>query len=203
MRMELRRLIAIMTLLGLVAAGASAQEIAAGARHSVALGDDGTVRAWGEGRLGQLGTGEFADRDLPATVVGPDGEARLTEVVAVAAGAHHTLAIRSDGSVWAWGDNTFGQLGNGQWGMTQCSARPVQVLGVGGEGISHPGEGTAAEARVAVPERPEAYPAAGMFGPLPAWGLYLRHAEGVTLRDVESDLRGTDARPAMVDETRD
>jgi hypothetical protein len=69
--------------------------------------------------------------------------------------------------------------------------------------ISHPGGGTAAEARVEVPERPEAYPAAGMFGPLPAWGLYLRHAEGVTLRDVEFDLRGTDARPAMVDETRD
>jgi hypothetical protein len=69
--------------------------------------------------------------------------------------------------------------------------------------ISHPGGGTEEEARVAVPERPEAYPAAGMFGPLPAWGLYLRHAEGVTLRDVEFDLRGTDARPAMVDETRD
>lgn len=133
--MELRRLVAIMTLLATVTAGACAQDLAAGARHSVVLDGDGTVRAWGEGRLGQLGTGDFATRDLPADVVGPGGEEPLSGVVAVGAGAHHALAVRSDGSVWAWGDNTFGQLGNGQWGMTQCSARPVQVLGVGGDGF--------------------------------------------------------------------
>jgi alpha-tubulin suppressor-like RCC1 family protein len=108
--------------------------VAAGWRHSVALDDDGRLRAWGEGRMGQTGNGEFAIADRPVTVVGPDGEGALTGVVSVAAGLFHTLAIREDGSVWAWGANSFGQLGNGRWGPDAHSAVPVQVLGLDGEG---------------------------------------------------------------------
>jgi len=108
--------------------------VTAGWRHTVVLDDDGGLRAWGEGAWGQLGNGQFADTDLPVNVLGPDGTGRLTGVVSVSGGMFHTLAIREDGSVWAWGANTFGQLGNGRWGMDAGSAVPVRVLGVDGEG---------------------------------------------------------------------
>ncbi|MDY0170631.1 MAG: glycosyl hydrolase family 28 protein [Thermoguttaceae bacterium] len=115
-------------------AGAAANRIAAGSRHSVVLDEDGGLLAWGDGRMGQLGNGQFANADRPVAVAGPDGEGRLAGVVAVSAGMYHTLAICEDGSVWAWGNNTFGQLGNGSWGHLEHSALPVQVVGPGGEG---------------------------------------------------------------------
>jgi alpha-tubulin suppressor-like RCC1 family protein len=85
--------------------------------------------------MGQLGIGSFAASQMPAAVRGPDGEAPFDGVLAVSAGTHHTLAIRGDGTLWAWGNNTFGQLGNGQWGLDAHSAVPVQVLGPDGEGV--------------------------------------------------------------------
>lgn len=106
----------------------------AGWRHSVVLDEDGTLRAWGEGRVGQLGNGQFETFDEPVAVVGPDGEGRLDGIVWVAAGKFHNLALREDGTVWAWGMNNFGQLGNGEWGLDAASAVPVQVLGLDGEG---------------------------------------------------------------------
>jgi alpha-tubulin suppressor-like RCC1 family protein len=112
----------------------AAQEIAGGMKHSVVLDDDGTVRAWGDGRLGQLGNGEFVASDAPVAVAGPVGQGRLTGVVAIAAGMYHTLALREDGSVWAWGCDTFGQLGNGQSGPDAHGAVPVQVIGLDGQG---------------------------------------------------------------------
>ncbi len=126
-----------MVAIGIVMTQMSAEAItmaAAGWRHSVVLDDDGGLRAWGEGRVGQLGNGDFATVDESVTVVGPDGEARLEEVVSVAAGKFHNLAIREDGTVWAWGMNNFGQLGNGEWGLDANSAVPVQVLGLDDEG---------------------------------------------------------------------
>ncbi|MFO8080847.1 MAG: glycosyl hydrolase family 28 protein [Armatimonadota bacterium] len=106
----------------------------AGWRHSVVLNEDGGLRAWGEGALGQLGNGDFANSDEPVEVLGPDGAGRLTGIVAVSAGMYHTLAIDADGAVWAWGANTFGQLGDGRWGMDAHSAVPVRVSGIDGEG---------------------------------------------------------------------
>lgn len=53
-------------------------------------------------------------------------------------------------------------------------------------------------AKEAVPESPDAYPEYDQFGELPAWGLYVRHAEGLTLRDWRLQLRGKDSRPAIV-----
>jgi alpha-tubulin suppressor-like RCC1 family protein len=104
--------------------------VAAGSSHSLALKEDGTVRAWGYNQYGQLGNGSAtnatetkcentaergdpqvvsscADSPTPVRVGGLDG------VEAIAAGASHALALKEDGTVWAWGANDLGQLGNG------------------------------------------------------------------------------------------
>src|SRR5213075_2900641 len=109
--------------------------IAGGAFHSLGLKSDGTVWAWGDNRLGQLGNGTFTDSNTPVQVLGPGGF--LTGMTALAVGSdnEHSLALKSDGTVWAWGDNQSGQLGNGTvtpypYGVNT----PVQVLGPGGVG---------------------------------------------------------------------
>ncbi|KFE69022.1 RCC1-like domain-containing protein [Hyalangium minutum] len=100
--------------------------IAAGAFHSVVALQDGTVWAWGDNFRGQLGQGTFdAGQDTPVQVQG------LSDVVAVAAGDFHSLALKRDGTVWAWGANYFGQLGNVALELYD-SPVPVQVQGLQG-----------------------------------------------------------------------
>jgi alpha-tubulin suppressor-like RCC1 family protein len=104
---------------------ANVMAIAAGVNHTVALKSDGTVWAWGRNAENQLGDGTSAQRTTPVQVKMTDGSA-LSNVTAIAAGYGHTLAIKRDGSLWAWGYNYYGQLGDGT--STQRS-RPVQVPG--------------------------------------------------------------------------
>ncbi|WP_347241856.1 hypothetical protein [Thermus sp.] len=74
--------------------------------HVLYVAKDGTVWAWGRNDFGQLGIGKTSEAEpQPVKVQG------LTDVVAVAAGWHHSLALRRDGTVWAWGKNDHGQLG--------------------------------------------------------------------------------------------
>ena len=98
------------------------QTIAAGGDHTVALKSGGTVWAWGNNEAGQLGDGTFLNSRLtPVQVMG------LTGVMAIAAGEDHTVALRSEGTVWAWGRNRSGQLGDGS---TTGRFAPVQVSGL-------------------------------------------------------------------------
>jgi len=96
--------------------------IAAGENHTVALRSDGTVWAWGANFAGQLGDGTGGDWDTPSSPV-PVQVLNLNNITAIAAGrpgmmegsaGRHTLALRNDGTVWSWGDNRRGQLGNGK-----------------------------------------------------------------------------------------
>jgi len=103
-----------------------------GYSHTVALKEDGTVWAWGWNNEGQLGDNTTTDRQSPVQVLGPGGAGVLTGVTAVAAGRYHSLALKEDGTVWAWGDNSTGQLGDN---TTTDRLAPVQVLGPGGTGI--------------------------------------------------------------------
>jgi hypothetical protein len=81
--------------------------VSAGQYFSVALRKDGTVWAWGQNSLAQLGNGTLVNSGSPVQVTG------LTNVVAIAAGGYHVLALKSDGTLWGWGNNYEGETGNG------------------------------------------------------------------------------------------
>jgi alpha-tubulin suppressor-like RCC1 family protein len=83
--------------------------ISAGEGHSIALKQNGTVWAWGYNGEGQLGNGTMADAHFPT----PVQVSSLSEIKAIAAGERHCLALKDDGTVWAWGNNWYGQLGDG------------------------------------------------------------------------------------------
>jgi len=106
--------------------------IDAGSQQSLALKGDGTVWAWGDNGFGQLGDGnDGVDSDTPVQVVNVGGSGYLTNIIAIAAGGNHTVALKNDGTVYAWGYNGQGQLGNDS---TINSNTPVQVAGEGGSG---------------------------------------------------------------------
>ena len=89
--------------------------IAAGGAYSLALCGDGTVAAWGENGWGQLGDGDLIDpHRMPVMVNAASNVSALygKTVVAIAAGYAHSLALCSDGTVAAWGENNYGQLGD-------------------------------------------------------------------------------------------
>ena len=96
----------------------SAQTIAAGDGHSLALCSDETVRSWGTNPSGQLGNGTQTGSNIPIEV------SNLTDIIAVVTGENHSLALKNDGTVWTWGDNIEGQLGNG---TTDDSSLPGQI----------------------------------------------------------------------------
>ena len=99
--------------------------ISAGFRFTLALKSDGTVWAWGDNGFGELGNNSNNDSYTPVQVEGSGGSGYLTGVIAISAGFHHCLALKSDGTVWAWGDNTYGELGISD--TTSSSKTPVQV----------------------------------------------------------------------------
>jgi alpha-tubulin suppressor-like RCC1 family protein len=105
--------------------------IATGRIHSMALKSDGTVWCWGRNYSGELGDNTTTQSNAPVQVKGPDGIGVLTGVTAIAGGFLNGVALKSDGTVWAWGDNREGQLGDNT--ITDRSA-PVQVKGPGGVG---------------------------------------------------------------------
>ena len=83
-------------------------QVAGGDKFSVALHTDGTVWTWGDNSSGQLGDGStVAYRPGPGPVPG------LAGITQISAHGGFALAVASDGSLWAWGDNTYGQLGTG------------------------------------------------------------------------------------------
>ena len=97
--------------------GRTATAIAAGRQHTVVLLDNGTVKAWGYNHKGQLGQGNTANLgdgsnemgdDLPAIDLGTGRTA-----TAIAASGYHTVALLDNGTVKSWGDNSYGQLGQG------------------------------------------------------------------------------------------
>ncbi len=97
--------------------------VAAGGNHVLGLKSDGTVWAWGLNATGQLGDGTTVLKSTPIQVK-TGASTFLTGVVEIGAGQNHSVALKSDGSVWCWGTGGGSQLGNN---ATANSSYPVQV----------------------------------------------------------------------------
>ncbi|MEJ2552657.1 MAG: hypothetical protein P8079_01250 [Gammaproteobacteria bacterium] len=96
--------------------------ISAGATHALALKDDHTLWAWGADLYGQLGDGCYVDLNSksPVCAIRSTANSSVPEQIdvgntytTIAAGYQYSLAIRSDGTLWAWGNNTWSDLGDG------------------------------------------------------------------------------------------
>ncbi|MDD2319471.1 MAG: hypothetical protein PHO83_05395 [Geobacteraceae bacterium] len=98
--------------------------IAAGGEFSLALKSDGTVWAWGSNSKGQLGNDSTVSSSVPVQVGGLTGHT----ITKIAAGGSHALALVDDGTIFAWGYNEFGQLGDG---TITTSKLPVAVVMTG------------------------------------------------------------------------
>lgn len=96
--------------------------ITSGNSFCLALKSDGTVWAWGYNQFGgQLGDGTTENKTEPVQVVG------LNLVTTIESGRDYSMALKADGTVWAWGAGSYGKLGNG---ATTHSAVPIQVQGI-------------------------------------------------------------------------
>jgi alpha-tubulin suppressor-like RCC1 family protein len=94
-------------------------QVAAGYLHSGAIKTTGSLWMWGYNFNGQCGTGDSGNNKSEPTQVGT-----LTSWAYVKAGFFHTIAVRTNGTLWAWGDNSSGQLGQGN---TTARSSPVQI----------------------------------------------------------------------------
>ena len=90
----------------------------AGHLHTVGLKSDGSLWTWGINNVGQLGTNNFTCYSSPVREV-----TSSSNWCQITAGSWHTAAIKTDGSLWAWGSNIAGQLGDG---TTVCKNSPVR-----------------------------------------------------------------------------
>ncbi len=93
--------------------------VATGASHTVGVKADGSLWVMGANNSGQLGLGNLVRQQKVPAQLGTQ-----TDWAAVSAGMNSTLALKDDGTLWAWGGNNFGQLGNG---TTTPSPVPIQV----------------------------------------------------------------------------
>jgi len=103
--------------------GSGVVSVAAGSTHTCALTTAGGVQCWGENNSGKLGDGSTSKRTTPVAVAGLG-----SGVASVAAGDYHTCALTTAGAVQCWGNNYYGQLGDGS---TTPSSTPVAVVGLG------------------------------------------------------------------------
>src|SRR5690606_39736769 len=104
-------------------AGVVLSGVVAGAAHTCAHGSDDKLYCWGYNSSGQLGDGTTTERWTPVAVQAPEG----VTLSGVVAGEAHTCADGSDGKVYCWGLNFFGQLGDGtnteRWTPVAVQAR--------------------------------------------------------------------------------
>lgn len=108
--------------------GVTFTAVEAGYGHSLALASDGKVWSWGRDASGALGDGTVGDDNpTPTEIAMPSG----VTFAAVAAGSSHSLALATDGSVWSWGGNGSGELGDGTTGNNNPT--PTQVAALSGK----------------------------------------------------------------------
>jgi alpha-tubulin suppressor-like RCC1 family protein len=144
----------------------NAVAVAAGSDFSLALTADGVVKGWGDNGFFELAhpdgfPGGIQSSDVPVTIPGTG------KATAIAAGGLFGLALRENGTVMGWGDNAFGQLGNGN---TNTVIPPTEVEGLtGARAISAGGPFAAALTTAAAPRSPMAMPSPWNVVPTPGF----------------------------------
>ena len=106
-----------------VAGGTNWKQVAGGGDHTAAIKTDGTLWTWGYNNSGQLGDGTTTNRSSPVTTAGGG-----TNWKQVSCGNGFTAAIKTDGTLWTWGYNEFGRLGDG---TTTSRSSPGTTAGGG------------------------------------------------------------------------
>jgi alpha-tubulin suppressor-like RCC1 family protein len=96
-------------------------QASAGNVHSLGLRANGTIWAWGSNYDGQLGDNTSVNKSSPVSVVGG-----FTDWVQASAGKNHSIGLRANGTVWAWGYNSYGKLGDN---TSVNKSSPVSVVG--------------------------------------------------------------------------
>lgn len=103
--------------------------VTTGGHHTMAIRTDDSLWSWGNNSMGQLGNGARGNLIIYPN---PDPKTIMDNVATVSTGLNHTMAIRTDGSLWAWGDNRYGQFGFVYGAsipaMTPYSSYPVRIL---------------------------------------------------------------------------
>ena len=106
-----------------VAGGSTWEQVAVGKNHMAAIKSDSTLWLWGSNRYGKLGDSTTVHRSSPVQTISGG-----TDWSQVACGDDHTAAIKTNGSLWLWGNNSFGQMGNSS---TVDTSSPIQTIVAG------------------------------------------------------------------------
>jgi alpha-tubulin suppressor-like RCC1 family protein len=111
----------VTTLLG----GNNWKSLDCGGYHTVAIKTDGTLWTWGRNQLGQLGVNNTANRNTPVTTLLGGTNWKQVSAGGIGGVSGHTAAIKTDGTLWIWGNNSYGQLGVND---TTTRSTPVTTL---------------------------------------------------------------------------
>ncbi len=103
--------------------GVHLTQTSAGMNFTLALGTDGNLYSWGFNNQGQLGNGTTTNSGLGKVIMPADG----TKFTKISAGFNYSLAIGSDGNLYGWGDNSYGQLGIGNPSASP-NQQPIKVI---------------------------------------------------------------------------
>jgi len=101
-------------------------KVSSGLFHNcMIIGQDNSLRCWGNNDYGQLGDGTYESKNFPVQIT--------SDILSVSLGYAHTCAVKQDNSLWCWGWNYYGQLGNETYSNSNT---PVRVMSWGVSSVS-------------------------------------------------------------------
>lgn len=100
------------------------KEISAGNRHTIAIKSDGTLWAWGKNESGELGNGSNISSNIPIQIGFENNWSKVSAGSSYNYNKGFSIAIKNDGTLWAWGENSHGELGDG---TTVNKNIPIQI----------------------------------------------------------------------------